>query len=600
MRAKRTIGVVLTGFTVASAFVGCNSLVGLDQFSITQAGSGGAAGDGTPSTSSGGMSGSNGTSGSGGTGGEMDAGEEPRVVECHTNAECTDRATRAAQARFDDAGPPDGSDAGRPEVVPAMCIQSVGKCAELYSVDCQRITGIEYYLDDNAVLLGTLFTTSGAQGATNLQRQQSATLAFEEINTKGGLPPQTPGGPRRPIVAVSCNETNATRAATHLVDDLHVAALVGPNTSQDTITISQNISIMGGTVMMTPSAVASSIADLTDKDLTWLMAPSDVQRAPLMIQQISAIEADLKAVRGPRPLKLGIIYRDDALGQGTKTALVTLQFNGASLTAPANTGKVFVDPYVPTAPNQDMLISKYVGFAPDIVAIAGTAEAVTAVMVPIEDQWNAEAGAERPYWVTIDSAKVPELLAAVACSLNTAAPQCTLNPKPMRLPPDLRTRIRGTGITPTTDAQPVLTAFQLAYQGRYGALPTASSTGPSYDAAYSIAYAIAAAKDLPVTGANIAKNLRKLAGGSTVIEVGSTKVLAAFQKLGTVSDSGADKITAIGTFNPLEWDEKGAPTNALLEMWCIGAPSGTAAYASSGLTYDLKMSKLIGTYTQCQ
>jgi hypothetical protein len=206
--------------------------------------------------------------------------------------------------------------------------------------------------------------------------------------------------------------------------------------------------------------------------------------------------------------------------------------------------------------------------------------------------------------VTIDSAKVPELLAAVACSINPASAQCTLSPKPMRLPSDLRTRVRGTGITPTAEAAPVLAKFQLAYQQKYGALPTASSTGPSYDAAYAIAYAIAAIKGLPVTGPNIATGLRKLAGGSTVIEVGSTNVLAAFMKLGTPNlggaDSGVDKITAIGTFNPLEWNEKGAVVNALLEMWCVGLPGGmTAAYASSGLTYDLKKNMPFGTYTQC-
>jgi ABC-type branched-subunit amino acid transport system substrate-binding protein len=404
-------------------------------------------------------------------------------------------------------------------------------------------------------------------------------------------------------VALSCNEANSLRAAKHMVEDLHIAALVGPNTSSDAITVSQMVSISGGTVMMTPSAVASDIADLTDRDLTWLMAPSDVQRAPLMIDQINALETQLKAARGKSTLKFGIVYRDDALGRGTQVALSTLQVNGQSLTQNITAGNASVDKYSPMPPNADAPVAKYVSFAPDIIAIAGTAEAITAVMVPIEDQWNM-ANADRPYWVTIDSAKVPELLAAVACSVNTASAQCTLSPKPMRLPSDLRTRVRGTGITPTAEAAPVLAKFQIAYQQRYGALPTASSTGPSYDAAYAIAYAIAAIKDLPVSGPNIATGLRKLAGGSTMIEVGSTNVLAAFMKLSTPNgagpDSSVDKITAIGTFNPLEWNEKGAPVNALLEMWCVGLPGGTtAAYASSGLTYDLKKNMAFGTYTQC-
>jgi ABC-type branched-subunit amino acid transport system substrate-binding protein len=570
MRANRTICIVL-GFTGASAFVGCNSIIGLDQFEISQ--TGGAGGRG-------GTAGTGGASGGGGTGGNnFDGGTDARVAECQTNQECTDRATAAAMALFQEAGPPDGSDGGPPGIVPAMCVQSIGKCVELLSVDCQTITGD--YLNDDAILLGTLFSTIGAQGATNLQRQRSATLAFEEINTKGGLPPHTTGGSRRPIVAISCDEfTNPTRAATHLIDELHVPAIVGPNTSQDTINISQNISIKGGTVMMTPSAVASSIADLVDDDLTWLMAPSDVQRAPLMIKQINDLETQLKTDRSKTTIKFGIIYRDDALGQGTQKALIPLKINGASLTGQPS--YVRIDGYQPTAPNQTTLVNNYVAFAPDIIALAGTAEAITAVMNPLEAAWNSEAGIERPYYVTIDSAKVPDLLASAA---NAAYP-------------GLRSRVRGTGITPTTDAQLVLDTFKIAYQNRYGAQPTASSTGPSYDAAYAISYAITAIKNLPVTGKNIAAGLRQLAGGPTVIEVGSTKILAAFQKLTTGGDGGGEKISLIGTFSPLDWDMSGAPVSAKLEMWCIGA-TGTPAYGSSGLFYDLKTQQYSGMYTQC-
>jgi ABC-type branched-subunit amino acid transport system substrate-binding protein len=583
MRAKRTIVVVFTGLIGASAFVGCNSLVGLDQFSITGTQTGGSAGMSTSST--GGTAGTGG--GTGGTTQDMDASDadEPFVPECRTNAECTARATTAAQDRYDEAGgPPDGSDAGRPTIVPAMCIQSVGKCGELLSPDCKITVGD--YMDDNAVLLGTLFTTSGATAATNLQRQQSATLAFEEINTKGGLPPQKPNGPRRPIVVLSCDETNATRAATHMVEDLHIAALVGPNTSSDSISVSNSISIKGGTLMMTPSAVASSITELGGH-LTWLMAPTDVQRSPLMILQINALESQLKTARNKTSIKFGLIFRDDALGQGTQTALLPLNINGKLITDGANTPYVKISGYSPTAATLDTLVAQMATLAPDIIALAGTAEAITKVMNPLEAAWNTEASADRPYYVTIDSAKVPELLTAAANA-------------------DLRSRVRGTGITPTNQANLVLAAFNIAYANRYGPQPTASSTGPSYDAAYAIVYAIAANKDLPVTGANIATGLRKLAGpaGSPVIEVGSTKITAAFNRLTTPNDAGAgsgvDAITAIGTFNPLEWDDKGAPVNALLEMWCIGAPGGTAAYGSSGLTYDLKMAKLNGAYTQCQ
>jgi hypothetical protein len=295
-----------------------------------------------------------------------------------------------------------------------------------------------------------------------------------------------------------------------------------------------------------------------------------------MISQINALEAQLKTARSKATIKFGIIYRDDALGQGTYNALLPMNINGASLASQITAGNARIDKYAPTAPNQDTLVMNYRNFAPDIIALAGTAEAITAVMNPLEAAWNSDAGIEKPYYVTIDSAKVPDLLTSAKNS------------------PDLRTRVRGTGITPTMAAKLVLDAFNVTYTNRYGAAPTASSTGPSYDAAYAIAYAIAAIKDLPPTGKNISTGLRSLATGPTTIEVGSTKLLSAFQKL-----SAGEKITAIGTFSPLEWDMNDAPVNATLEMWCIAA-GASPTYASSGLTYDLKTGMPSGSFSNAQ
>jgi len=583
MQAARTSclvclrSVFLVGFIVATGIAGCNSIIGLDQFSIA-GGAGGSVAAGSAGDK--GVTGTGGLGGSAGAGGlPNDAGEEPRVVDCHFNKECTDRATAAAVARAAEGGSDGASEGGGGPVgvVPAVCVQPEGKCVELLTADCKTITGD--YLSDSAIILGSLFSTVGAQAATNTQRQQSATLAIEQINDPavGGVP--GPGGKNRPLVMLSCDEaaTGAlTRAGTHLVNELHVPAIVGPNTSQDTLDMTQRISKAGGTVLMTPSAVASSIEALDDDDLTWLMAPSDEQRAPLMIQQINALETDLIAARGNRPIKLGIIYRNDALGKGTQTALNTLTLNGKPFGDPINlNNNILVDPYDFTAPNQDAIVAKYVTFAPDLLVLAGTAEAITRVMNPIEAQWNAEAGADRPYYVLIDSLKVPELLTAAA-NVN------------------LRGRVRGTGIKPTADSASVFLAFKLAYEGRYMMTLTASSTGPSYDAAYAIAYALAATKDLPVSGANIAAGLRMLAGGPTTIPVGAIKALDAFSRLGA-----GEKITAVGTFAPLEWNLKGAVVGATIEMWCIGFPANKVDYLSSGLTYDLTTKQYQGTYTQC-
>jgi branched-chain amino acid transport system substrate-binding protein len=531
---------MIAGLSILTA-AACNNLVGLNDLSVAD--------------------GSGGTSGTNSRAGASSSGDG----ECTTNQECTDKASATGESAGGESG----------GTVPAVCVMPEGRCAPLLSEDCDAITGD--YLNDRAIILGSLFSTKGAQAATNLPRQQAAALAIEQINAIGGIPSgETP----RPLVLVSCDEsTNLVRAAEHLVEDLGVPAIIGPNTSQDTLDVSSKVTVPGGTVVITPTAVASSITALSDKDLTWLMVPSDVQRAPLMISQVSVLEARLKEERGLDAVKLGIVFRNDALGVGTRTSLNDLVLNGKGLTDPINLGShVEIDGYDGTAPDQMAIVDKYVEFAPDIIVLAGTAEAISKVMVPLEAAWTAP---ERPHYVLIDSTKVPELIMAATDN------------------DDLRARVRGTGITPgpagkNTPAE-AYKGFTIDYDVRFeGGNSTISGMGPAHDAAYAIGLALAATSDQPVSGKAIAQGLRKLAGGPTKLTTLGTNLLAAFQKL----TSGAG-ITAVGSFGVLDWDMNGAVKGGTLEMWCIGGTSAKPAYQSSGLLFDIMTQEESGTYTQC-
>jgi branched-chain amino acid transport system substrate-binding protein len=483
--------------------------------------------------------------------------------ECSTNQACIDKFVGDAGASQLDDG-----------VVAAVCVRPAGKCVRLRSEDCQTITGD--FRNDDAIVIGSLFATVGAQAATNLSRQQSAMLAVEQINAAGGIPSKDSSSAGRPLVLVSCNSSaKAERAGEHLVDDLHVPAIVGPNTSQDTLDLSSNLTIAKGTVMMTPTAVASSITALLDDDLTWLMVPSDVQRAALMIQQIGELEKAIKADRGAATVRVGVAFRNDALGIGTRTSLNDLVINGKGIADAVNLGNnLRIDPYDPASPDQKSVVEAQAKFAPDIVVLAGTAEAISQVLVPLEKAWDDSK--PRPQYVLIDSTKVPELLDAATDE-------------------DLRRRVRGTGIVSGPTSQPVFDAFSIEYKLRWqGSSTTTSGMGPSYDAAYAIAFALAATSDEPVSGKAVARGLRRLAGGTTTIEVQSTKIRAAFQAL-----VGGGKIKAIGTFGPLEWDQNGAVRGGTLEMWCVGMSNGKPAYGGSGLTYDIATQQFAGSYTPC-
>jgi ABC-type branched-subunit amino acid transport system substrate-binding protein len=559
------------------AALACNSIVGLDDLTVSQDASAGSAGNqaggGTPSMTVPGEGGNNALAGAGTLANEAGAGGDPVVVvgECVTNQDCIDRFT----ADRPDVGAAGGAADGP---VAAVCIKPEQRCAPLLSEDCDSITGD--YTNDNAIILGSLFSTKGPQAATNIPRQQAAALAIEQINAIGGIPAASGSDQARPLVLVSCDEvTNLVRAAEHLVKDLKVPAIVGPNTSQDTLDVSTKVTVQHGTVVITPTAVASSITALNDKDLTWLMVPSDVQRAPLMIDQIGELEAALKLERNKEAVKLGIVFRNDALGVGTRTSLNDLKLNGKSLTDPINLGNhVEIDGYVGTDPDQQAIVTKYLTFKPDIIVLAGTAEAVSKVMIPLEEQWTGE---ERPSYMLIDSTKVPELLTA------------TTNNESLRL------RVRGTGITPGPSGKntpyEAYNGFKIDYEVRYeGGTATISGMGPSHDAAYAIGLALAATKDTPVSGASVAAGLRKLAGGPTKLTTLGTNLLSAFQKL--AAGSG---ITAVGSFGVLDWDSDGAVKGGTLEMWCIGGTPDKPVFQSSGLLFDIMSQAKSGTYTQC-
>lgn len=559
--------------------LGCNAIVGLDKLEVTaqSAGSsgshsGGDANDdgGTAGKAVSHEAGSGATpdepGGEGGMGGEADSGD------CTTNQECTDRFSEGTTS---DGGAGNG-------VVPGACIKKPSPhCVKLLSEDCDAITGD--YTVDQAIFVGSLFSTKGPTAATNLQRQQAAALGIEQINMAGGVPAGSTSAGARPLVMVSCDEsTNLLRAANHLVDDLHVPAIVGPNTSQDTLDVSTKVTVPGGTVVMSPTGVASSIAALSDNDLTWLMVPSDVQRAPLMINQIGVLETQLKADRGLKAIKLGIVFRNDALGIGTRTALNDLMINGKALAGNEN---VQISPYNGTDADQQALVDKYLAFLPDIIVLAGTAESITKVMVPLETQWPVNSNnmdlVPRPYYVLIDSNRVAEL--TTAATNNTH---------------ELARRVRGTGLNPGpqgSDSAKTYETFKQDYGVRYnGASADNSGLGPAHDAAYAIGLALAATRTEPVSGASVAAGLRKLAGGPTKLTAIGPNVLPAFQKL-----SVGEKITSIGTFGALDWDPNGAVQGGTLEMWCIGGTLAKPTYASSGLLFDIKTQTMSGMYTPC-
>ncbi|MDP9149799.1 MAG: hypothetical protein M3O36_07685 [Myxococcota bacterium] len=515
---------------------------------------------------------------------------EGASAECATNAECTAQATadgpldggafEGGQASLTDAAPFTGMLAGG--IIPAVCVGASHKCSRLLTPDCPTLYG--NYLNDDAILLGTLFTTSGTLATSNVSRQQAALLAAEEINSAGaggGLPPLSAQGPPRPLVVLECDPSqNAVRTAMHLVNDLHVPAIVGPSQAQDVIDITQQVSAKGGTLLISPTAPASPITYLVDNGLTWRDVPSDDQRSKLVIEQINEIETMLHVARGSM-LKLGVVYRTDALGTSALQSISgKLNFNGHFLSDAANTTKVSLDHYdaANNVAAQTDIASHYASFVPDIVFVTAQ-EQIADIVLPLERALAAANAPNRPYYICSDVAKVQALSAGVGAA---------------GVPADFASRVRGIGIRPDPDSVPVFASFGTAFTSRYGANPRTSGMGSSYDAMYAIAYAIASVPSTTVTGATIAQGLSSL-GGGVAVSVGQGQANLALQTL-----AAGKPIALRGTFSAMVWDAHGDIVGGTAEVWCIGTSGGTAAFASSGLTMDIATQVLSGTYVQCK
>jgi len=399
----------------------------------------------------------------------------------------------------------------------------------------------------------------------------------DEFNAVGGIPGAT-AGVLRPLVLVSCGSSqDLLRAGSHLVNDLRVPAIVGPTTSQDTITLTQQVTAPGGTVLITPTAAASSVADLDDAGLTFEMIPNDAQQGVMLIRQIHDLEQQIKTTTGKAVIKLAIVFRNDAIGVGTRVSLNALTLNGSSIASAANASNVRIDAVTPDAPDLGALARAYVAFRPDIVVLAGIAE-VAKVVAPLEALWPSGAdAADRPYYLGINSTKVADLTTPVVGN------------------DGLRQRIRGVGITTIGVSADTYSAFVLDYEAHYPGQPaTVPGMGSSYDAAYAIGLALAATGDGLPSGRTVAQALQQLAGGQTRIQIGPTKILAAFQRL-----TKRDSIDATGTFAPLRWNRDGSILGGTVEAWCIGLVNATPVFESSGLFYDVGTATYSGQYTMC-
>ncbi len=174
--------------------------------------------------------------------------------------------------------------------------------------------------------IGVLLVNSETQTDTALDRLRAFKLAIKHVNEAGGIFGQ-------PVEVVEGDTLNPQEEARRLIAEEGVHAIVGPNSSADSLLVIE-VAAPAGVLVISPSASSPLLTANEDRDLFFRTVLSDVAQGPALAQ--------LTRERGFD--NVGVIYRDDAWGQGLAAAFQEAWTGGiVAVSSPAELQESYLD-----------------------------------------------------------------------------------------------------------------------------------------------------------------------------------------------------------------------------------------------------------------
>jgi serine/threonine protein kinase len=470
-------------------------------------------------------------------------------------------------------------EAGAP---PTICRRRDGQCVALTTPDCVVLAEPGDVANAHTVWIGAMFpfreTDPFHFGPRHANAVDLARRDFAEAT--GGLPPTAPGGPKRPLAVVLCDDrASPERVAEHLVKELEVPAVLGFGRSKDVLDLASSVFVPNG-VLVLAANTASALRDIPrtpgEARLVYrVTTATDLVSWPFSAAIEQVLEPELRAAKGA--LRPGEALRVAQLRQGTPAGRSTadsrfavLRFNGKSV---AENGEAFRQ--IPRAE---------VG-APD----AAEANARTA----------AEIAAFRPH-IVLDLPPSLDLLLAIERLWPAAAPfrprylsegtWTSLGPATFDWQRDaLHRRLFSVDLR---SSSPQLAKFALRYNEVFSPRTTPESApNAPYDGFYVLAYAAAALGATPVDGPALARMIPRLLPPGEAIEVGPGGIYAAFQTL-----ASGKNLDLQGTASTLDFDLETGDAPADFALYCLspGKDGSPARQVESGLVFEVGAHRLTG------
>ncbi|GAB4180604.1 MAG: ABC transporter substrate-binding protein [Coleofasciculaceae cyanobacterium] len=356
--------------------------------------------------------------------------------------------------------------------------------------------------NNNATKIGVIMPMTGQLQSFGEPTLNSIKAAIDEINAAGGIK----GKSIQLVVKDNQSELQPSlQAAQTLIDKEKVAAIIGPWSSRNTIPIAEQITSQRRIPQIAFAATSPAITTLKDNDFLFRTAPSDAFQGIAL----AAIARD------KRMQTLGILYPDDAYGQGLASSIRSaFEARGGKITGA-----------VPYKPGQTV-------YGKELTTLAqAKADALVLIGFPEDGAKmlkQAQENGKFKRYILTDSLKEPEVVAQVGdkehrISFGTA-PQAFVGTK-------------------------TYIAFKNSYETKFGKLPVVPYLDTAYDATMILALAIAKAGN--TDGTAIREAMREVANPPG-IEVGSGE----WEKAMEAIQNGQD-IDYVGASGSCDFDKNG-------------------------------------------
>jgi hypothetical protein len=463
----------------------------------------------------------------------------------------------------------------------SICRKDDGVCVPLATEHCKVLASPGDVENDATVWVGAMYPFNDPDPREyGPQAAEAIELARRDFaETSGGLPPARPGGPKRPIGIVLCDDrTTPVPIAEHLVRDLRVPAVLGFWRSKEVLDLSSALFLPNG-VLALASNTASALRDIPrapgESRLVWRVTTSGDMTSPALAALISEVvetdvRAALPAAQAKEPIRLAVVRVANPSGQGLADQYRALvRFNGKSI--PENGPQFLQLAVADTSSGPELMeeagLRELVAFQPHVVLLAGPRDDA---FVQIEEAWPHGA-AFRPRYVH-GSAGMGDRIARL-----------------VQKDPAVRRRYYAVDIA--SDGEP-LSRFVLRHNEVFPTkVKVEDCTVAPYDAFYVFAYAAAALGPQPITGKALAGAVARLSPPGEPVDVGAAGIFRAFYALGA-----GRNIDLQGAATTLDFDPETGDATADMAVYCLtpGGAGESPRQVQSGLFFRARSKKLEG------